>query len=223
MMWRRTRLLLSCTGVVVALLTMTSTTSALAQSSPPITRRASLDARVGMGYIDGRGFDTISLYLGVSSFYFGLGFYEESSLRREPGELNIEGILIRGTRESRTLQIPFVFGAELTRYDSHWLTLSLDAQFKGGLELEFIRLRTESGDSIPDAPGSNYLLGGGFRAQAMHPIASWLGDRMYLIRNIHIGLGMEVDVQARQFEIERVSDAFVTGIVYLIIGSTKTL
>ena len=211
-------------GVALTWLLVLAPCGLSAQERPERERRASLDARVGLGYIDGRAFDTITLTLGISSFYFGIGFYEESSKRTQPDSLNIEGILIEGTQEAQTLQIPFIFGAELARLDGRWLELSLDAQFKGGLELEFLRLRTDSGDSIPDSPNSNYLLGGGLRGQVVHPISSWVGDRMYLIRNIYVGVGVELDVQSRQFEIERAADdAFFTGIGYIIIGSTKTL
>ena len=72
----------------------------------PHHRHATLDARVGVGHIDGATFDVLAMYLGVSTFYFGLGFYEESQARKSPDSMPIEALELAGIRSRRLLQMP---------------------------------------------------------------------------------------------------------------------
>ena len=196
-----------------------------AAAQPPLipSPSASLDARIGLGYIDARLFDTLALTLGVSGFYFGVGFYREASARSEPGSFNVEGLELTGVREYETFFLPFTFGAEIYSWDTQWFVFRADGEFKGGPELEFSKLITDTGDRIPGTPDTNLVLGLGARVQVVHPIASWLGDSLRLIRNIYVGIGADVDVFSRQIEIERLSDGFFAASGYIIIGSTKTV
>ena len=90
------------------------TTHAQAAPPEPHHRHATLDARVGMGVIEGRQFDVLAMYLGVSTFYFGLGFYEESTARKHQDEMLIEGLRLTGIRSRRTLQLPSCLGPRYT-------------------------------------------------------------------------------------------------------------
>lgn len=185
-------------------------------------RPASLDARIGFGYIDGRGFDTLALTLGVDGFYFGVGFHREASQRSKADSLDVEGLELTGVRKFETFFLPFVFGAEVASYQHDWFAVRADAEFKGGPELEFSKLITEGGDRIPGTPDTNLALGVGARFQLIHPISSWLGDNLRLIRNLYVGVGADVDVFSRQIEIEQLADGFFGATAYVIIGSTKT-
>jgi hypothetical protein len=207
----------------LVLLSMFVACSAAGQERVEASAPASLDARVGLGYMDGRGFDTLALTLGVSGFYFGVGFHRESAQRSEPDSLDVEGLELTGDRKFETFFLPFTFGAEVYTFERDYFSVRLDAEFKGGPELEFSKLITESGDRIPGTPDINLVLGVGTRFQVVHPISSWLGDNLRLIRNLYIGVGADLDLFSRQIEIESVSDGFFAASGYLIIGSTKTV
>ncbi len=197
--------------------------SAGAHEPGAVSPLASLDARIGLGYLDGRSFDTLALTLGVSGFYFGVGFHRESSERSKPGSLNVEGLELSGVRKFETFFLPFTFGAEVYTYAHDYFIFRADAEFKGGPELEFSKLITESGDRIPGTPDTNLVLGVGSRLQVIHPISSWLGDNLRLIRNLYVGVGADLDVFSRQIEIERLPGGFFAASGYVIIGSTKTV
>ena len=195
---------------------------ALAEPPKPHHRHATLDARIGVGSIDGATFDVLAMYLGVSTFYFGLGFYEESKARKAPDSMPIEALELAGIRSRRLLQMPFVFGAEIFRRPGQWLDVRVDGQFKGGLELEFNHLRTDAGTRIPGSPETNYFLGGGIRTQLIHPLKRWLGKKTHLFSSTYIGVSGEADVLFRQLEIEDgPGKVFVSGLFFFVIGSKK--
>ena len=99
--------------LIILLCAVLSTATTFASPPKPHHRHATLDARVGLGQIDGRGFNALAMYLGFSTFYFGMGFYEETTTRKTPDSMVLEGIELSGIRTRRTLQMPFVFGAEV--------------------------------------------------------------------------------------------------------------
>ena len=188
----------------------------------PHHRHATLDARIGLGHIDGAAFDVLAMYLGVSTFYFGLGFYEESRARKAPDSMPIEALKLSGIRSRRLLQMPFVFGAEVFRRPGQWLDVRVDGQFKGGLELEFNHLRTDAGTRIPGSPETNYFLGGGLRTQLIHPLKRWLGKKTHLFSSTYIGVSGEADLLFRQLEIEDgPGKVFISGLLFFVIGSKK--
>ena len=195
-----------------------------AQAAPPEPhhRHATLDARVGMGVIEGRQFNVLAMYLGVSTFYFGLGFYEESTARKNNDEMLIEGLRLTGIRSRRTLQLPFVFGAEVYRNPGRYADFRVDGQFKGGLELEFNHLRTATGDRIPGSPEANYFLGGGIRTQLVHPIGRWLSDDFLIFKSWYVGASSELDLCFRQIGIESLPDrVYLSFLGFLVVGSKK--
>ena len=193
-----------------------------AQPPKPHHRHATLDARIGVGVIDGQTFDVLAMYLGVSTFYFGLGFYEEAKSRKAPDSMPIEALELSGIRSRRLLQMPFVFGAEIFRRPGQWLDVRVDGQFKGGLELEFNHLRTDAGTRIPGSPETNYFLGVGLRSQLIHPLRRWLGKDPHLFSSAYIGVSGEVDLLFRQLEIEDgPGKAFVSALFFFVVGSKK--
>ena len=197
-------------------------TSVNAAPPEPHHRHATLDARIGTGLVDGRRFDALAMYLGVSTFYFGLGFYEESTTRQQSDEMLIEGLRLTGTRTRRTLQLPFVFGAEVYRNPGRYVDLRIDGQFKGGLELEFNHLRTSMDERIPGTPEANYFLGGGIRTQLVHPIGRWLSNDLLLFKSWYIGASSELDLCFRQLGIESMPDrVYVSFLGFVVLGSKK--
>lgn len=196
----------------------------VARAAPPEPhhRHATLDARIGTGIIESKQFDVVAMYLGVSTFYFGLGFYEESEARKTRDEMSIEGLNLSGIRTRRMLQMPFVFGSEVYRYPSKMIDVRVDGQFKGGLELEFNHLRTDTGSRIPGSPDANYFLGGGIRTQVVHPIGQWLSDDFLLFRSWYVGLSAEADVYFRQIGIESLPEGvYIGGLGFFVVGSKK--
>ena len=193
-----------------------------AQPPEPHHRHATLDARLGAGLIEGRTFDVIAMYLGVSTFYFGLGFYEESHARTQNDDMVLEGLTLTGRRSRRTLQMPFIFGSEVYRYPGRYVDIRVDGQFKGGLELEFNHLRTESGSKIPGSPDANYFLGGGIRAQIIHPVGQWFSDDFRLFHSWYVGISAETDVCFRQIGIESSPESVYTSLLtFVVLGSKK--
>ena len=208
--------------LIILLCALLSTAAAFASPPKPHHRHATLDARIGLGHIDGATFDVLAMYLGVSTFYFGLGFYEESHARKTPDSMPIEGLELTGIRSRRLLQLPFIFGAEVFRRPGQCLDVRLDGQFRGGLELEFNHLRTDAGTRIPGSPETNYFLGGGVRTQLIHPLKRWLGKKTHLFSSTYIGVSGEADVLFRQLEIEDgPGKVFVSGLLFFVVGSKK--
>lgn len=184
---------------------------------------ASLDVRPGVGLVGPRTFDVLTMVLTIDSYYIGLGFHKESNKRKKADDFKIMGLKIEGTREYETFYLPFSLGAELFHTKREYLDFRIDAHFKGGLELGFNKLKAD-GARIPGSPETDYLLGAGARAQITHSVSYWLGDNLYLLRNLYVGAGLEWDVLSRQAALEEVAeDSFVGTSVYLILGSTKTL
>ena len=209
-------------GRVLTAIIVVGSLSANAAPPAPHHRHATLDARIGLGSVDQRNFDALAMYLGISTFYFGLGFYEEASVRKAEDSMGFEGLLLEGVRSTRTLQVPFVFGSEIYRRPDRWLDIRMDAQFKGGLELEFSHLKTDEGSRIPGSPNTNYFLGFGLRTQFIHPFKPWLGTELKLFSSMYIGLSAEADLLFRQLEIEDVPESsFLSVLGFIVIGSKK--
>lgn len=184
-------------------------------------RHATLDARLGSGLIGDQRHDVLAMYLGVSSFYFGMGFYEEAQMRSSEDELEIEGLVIRGERLKRRLSLPFVFGAEVYRYVRPRLDLRIDAQFKGGLRLEMSHLNTNNGDRIPTTPETNYFIGGGLRAQAIYPFGKLLSKELALFHSFYAGVSVETDVYFQRPDLEASPDAEFGALFFFVLGTKK--
>ena len=184
-------------------------------------RHATLDARLGGGIIGDQRHDVLAMYLGVSSFYFGMGFYEEARMRSSEDELEIEGLVIRGERLKRRLSLPFVFGAEVYRYVRPRLDLRIDAQFKGGLRLEMSHLNTNNGDRIPTTPETNYFIGGGLRGQVMYPFGKLLSKELALFHSFYAGVSAETDVYFQRPDLEASPDAEFGALFFFVLGTKK--
>ena len=208
--------------LIILLSAVLSTATTFASPPKPHHRHATLDARVGLGHIDGRSFNALAMYLGFSTFYFGMGFYEETTTRKTPDSMVLEGIELSGIRTRRTLQMPFVFGAEVYRRPGRWIDFRIDGQFKGGLELDINFLRTDADTRIPGSPEANYFLGGGIRAQLIHPLKRWLGNQKHLFSSTYVGFAGEADVLFRRLELEQTPEkTFYSGLIFVIFGSKK--
>ena len=122
----------------------------------------------------------------------------------------------------RIFTAAFVFGSEVYRRPDRWLDIRLDAQFKGGLELEFSHLRTEEDSRIPGSPNTNYFLGCGLRLQMIHPVKRWLGQTLGPFSSVYVGLAAEGDLLFRQLEIEDVpQNSFLSLLGFFVVGSKK--
>ncbi len=157
--------------------------------------------------------------LTIDEYLIEIQFRKENSERDLGQETNyfINGISFTGERASRNFQSNVIFGYAFYENERRFLNTRFYGQVMGGIQLTKNTLKVEQ-EKIPTDPNLDFLLGTGARLELSHPINSW--TKLFLLRNLEIGLGAFVEYLSSQLEIPESDSRLYYG-GYLSLGLSK--
>lgn len=157
--------------------------------------------------------------LTIDEYLIEIQFRKENSERDLGQETNYftNGISFTGERASRNFQSNVIFGYAFYENQKRFLNTRFYAQVMGGIQLTKNTLKVEQ-EKIPTDPNLDFLLGTGARLELSHPVNSW--TKLFLLRNLEIGLGAFVEYLSSQLEIPESDSRLYYG-GYLSLGLSK--
>ncbi len=183
------------------------------------SRKLNLALKFGYSMRDGIPYQERRASLGIDGYLIEMQFRRENSERDLGQETNYfsNGISFTGERASRIFQSNVIFGYAFYESQKPFIDIRFYGQVMGGIQLTKNTLEVEQ-QKIPTDPELDILLGTGAKLEISHSLSYW--TKLFLLRNLEIGVGAFAEYLSGQLEIsEPESKSYYGG--YISIGISK--